>query len=126
MMSQRIMINDAIIENNELQLMAADVEIKDMAATGKMLVDSNQMSFIYLIENEAGYQYVSIPEQTWGLVRQALSMCADVFLVCNQTKLKLSEFQSEMDYLIANITGNSNYGEEMVAKVEQIFPPHSV
>lgn len=45
-MSQRIMITNAIIENNEL-LFSTDsqIEIADISATGQMLVDSDQLSF---------------------------------------------------------------------------------
>lgn len=125
-MSQRIMINDAFIENNELLLATgSEIAVADLTATGQMLVDSNQMSFIYIVEKENSYQYITIPVQTWSVIHEALLARMDVNLIANQNKLPLPGFQGELDYLIANITGNSNYGEEMVAKVEQVFLPPS-
>jgi hypothetical protein len=121
-MSQKILITDAKIENNEL-LLSTDIEIElgDFAATGQMLVDSDQLSFIYIIDKEDGYHYVTIPESTWSVIQEGLQAGLETYLTNNGSKLKLDGFQSEMEYLIANITGNSNYGEGMVAKVEQVF-----
>lgn len=125
-MSQRIMINDAFIENNELLLVTgSEIAIADLTATGQMLVDSNQVSFIYIVEKENSYEYITIPEQTWSVIQEALLARVEVNLINKQDKLPLPGFQGELDYLIANITGNSNYGEEMVAKVEQVFLPPS-
>lgn len=122
-MSQKILITDAKIENNEL-LLSTDTEtdLGGFAATGQMLVDSDQLSFIYIVDKEGGYQYVTIPEGAWSVIQRGLQAGLETFLTTNNGgKLKLEGFQGEMDYLIANITGNSNYGEEMVAKVEQVF-----
>jgi hypothetical protein len=121
-MSQRILITDAHIENNELLFYTnSAADIADLAATGQMLVDSDQLSFIYIVENEGGYQYISIPQNTWSIVHEGLRTEVVAFLASNDKKLKLEGFREEMEYLISNITGNSNYGEEMVAKVEQVF-----
>lgn len=122
-MSQRILITEAKNENNELLLItesAADIE--GLAATGQMLVDSDQLAFIYIVENEGGYQYISIPQNTWAAIQDGMVARASAYLTAsNDSKLKLEGFFEEMEYLISNIKGNSNYGEEMVAKVEQVF-----
>ncbi|MEH7887078.1 hypothetical protein V7654_22520 [Bacillus sp. JJ1609] len=121
-MSERIMITNAIIENNELMLSTGSkAEIADLTATGQMLVDSDQLSFIYIVEKDEGYQYISIPYETWNVIHEGLCSGMEVNLTAGGHKLKLQGFSEEMEYLIANITGNSNYGEEMVAKVEQVF-----
>lgn len=125
-MSQRILINNAFIEKNELVLTTeSEIQIADLTATGQMLVDSDQLSFIYIVEMEDGYQYVSIPEVTWNVIHEGLVAGLDASLTANGSKLSLTGFREEMNYLIANITGNSNYGEEMVAKVEQVFTTRS-
>jgi hypothetical protein len=124
-MSQRIMIIDAIIENNEL-LLRTDSDVADLAATGQMLVDSDQISFIYIVEKEDSYQYISIPEKSWDVIREGLLAGLDASLSNKENKLHLIGFREEMDYLVANITGNSNYGEKMVAKVEQVFSTPSI
>lgn len=122
-MSKKILITDAKIENNELFLSTdTGTDLGGFAATGQMLVDSDQLSFIYILDQEDGYQYVTIPEGAWSGIQRGLQAGLEVFLTTkNGGKLKLEGFQGEMEYLIANITGNSNYGEEMVAKVEQVF-----
>jgi len=121
-MSQRIMITDAFIKNNELMLITdSKAEIADLTATGQMLVDSDQLSFIYIVEKEEGYQYISIPYETWNVIHEGLGSGMEANLAAGGQKLKLQGFSEEMEYLIANIKGNSNYGEEMVAKVEQVF-----
>ena len=121
-MSQKILITNAKIENSEL-LLTTDLEtdLGDFAATGQMLVDSDQLSFIYIIDKEDGYHYITIPAGTWSVIQEGLQAGLETFLTNDGGKLKLDGFHSEMEYLIANITGNSNYGEEMVAKVEQVF-----
>ncbi|HAQ06588.1 MAG TPA: hypothetical protein DCR24_03315 [Bacillus bacterium] len=125
-MSQRIIITNAFIENNELMLTAeSEIEIADLTATGQMLVDSDHFSFIYIVENEGSYQYISIPELVWNVIQEGLAAGLNANLAANGKMLSLKGFHEEMKYLIANISGNSNYGEEMVAKVEQIFTTHS-
>ena len=121
-MSQRILITDAKIENNELHLSASiKTDLAGVVPTGQMLVDSDQLSFVYIVDQEDGYRYVTIPEDTWSVIQDGLRAGLETFLTYKDGKIKLDRFQSEMEYLIENITGNSNYGEEMVAKVEQVF-----
>ena len=121
-MSQRILITEAKIENNELFLSTnIENDLGDFAPTGQMLVDSDQLSFVYIVDQEDGYHYITIPEPTWSVIQDGLRAGLETFLTNKSGKLKLDSFQSEMEYLIENITGNSNYGEEMVAKVEQVF-----
>lgn len=121
-MSQRILITDAKIENNELHLSAnIETDLAAFAPTGQMLVDSDQLSFVYIVDQEEGYRYVTIPEGTWSVIQNGIQAGLETFLTNKNGKLKLDGFQSEMEYLIENITGNSNYGEEMVAKVEKVF-----
>jgi hypothetical protein len=121
-MSQRILIIDAKIENNEL-LLSTDIEtgLGDFAPTGQMLVDSDQLSFVYILDKEDGYHYVTIPAVTWSVIQEGLQAGLETYLTNDGGKLKLEGFHSEMKYLIENINGNSNYGEEMVTKVEQVF-----
>ncbi len=121
-MSKKIIVTDAKVEKDEL-LLFTDMEtnMTSLSATGQMLVDSDQLSFIYIVDNEDGYQYVTIPESAWSAIQQGIHGGLEVFLTNASGKLKLESFRGEMEYLIENITGNSNYGEEMVTKVEQVF-----
>ncbi|ESU32644.1 hypothetical protein G3A_10190 [Bacillus sp. 17376] len=121
-MNQKILITNVKIENNEV-LLSTDIEtgLGEFAATGQMLVDSDQLSFIYIIDKEDGYHYVNIPAVAWSVIQEGLQAGAETYLTNNGGRLKLEGFHNEMEYLIENIIGNSNYGEEMVTKVEQVF-----
>ncbi|MEH7508774.1 hypothetical protein [Priestia megaterium] len=44
-----------------------------------------------------------------------------VFLEINKEVIELSAVKEELSYLISNIEGNVNYGDEMVARVEEVF-----
>lgn len=44
-----------------------------------------------------------------------------VYLTNEENKIELINFYEELEYLISNIKGNSNYGDEMVTKVESTF-----
>ncbi len=121
-MSKKIIITEAKVEKDELLLLTdMETQIASLRATGQMLVDSDQLSFIYIVEKEDEYQYITIPEVVWSSIQQGLQYRLEIVLANPSGKLKLDRFRLELEYLIENITGNSNYGEEMVAKVEQLF-----
>jgi hypothetical protein len=86
-----------------------------------MLVDSDGCSFIYLLENADTYTYISIPEIVWNDLKTAVSKNLPVIVTNGSERIFLTNFQEELNYLIENIKGNSNYGEEMVNKVETVF-----
>jgi hypothetical protein len=44
-----------------------------------------------------------------------------VWILFEDEQLELTNFYEELTELINNIRGNSNYGAEMVTKVEEIF-----
>lgn len=121
-MSKKIIVTEAKVEKDELLLLTdMETQIASLRATGQMLVDSDQLSFIYIVEKEDEYQYITIPEVVWSSIQQGLQYGLEIVLANPGGKLKLDSFRVELEYLIENITGNSNYGEEMVAKVEQLF-----
>jgi hypothetical protein len=119
-MNKRIMVTDATVNEGKLWL-----EIKEdaqrLVPRGQMLVDSENYSFIYLMESETDYTYIIIPEMIWPTLKEAYIKTLTVHLNSTGTKVELSHFQEELGYLIDNIKGNSNYGEEMVKKVENLF-----
>ncbi|PLR97599.1 hypothetical protein [Bacillus sp. T33-2] len=121
-MTQRLNIVEATMENGELLLKAdSDIALSELAATGRMLVDSDHLSFIYLAELDGEYTYIAMPEAVWPQLKQALDSNLEVFVAGGGSRFQLEGLQEEMDYLIDNIKGNSNYGEEMASKVESIF-----
>ena len=86
-----------------------------------MLVDSDGLSFIYLLEKEEDYTYIVIPNTVWNEIKIALTEQLPVYLSNQSERNLIKQFHEELSYLIENIKGNSNYGEKMVNEVEAIF-----
>ncbi|WP_121609570.1 hypothetical protein [Mesobacillus foraminis] len=121
-MKKRLNITEAIMKDQELLLMTEEsTNLTELSPAGQMLVDSDQLSFIYLAEQDGDYTYITIPEKTWSVLKEGLAAGAMVSLSNGSSQVELVSFKEEMEYLIENIKGNSNYGDEMVGKVELIF-----
>ncbi|WP_377889573.1 hypothetical protein [Alkalihalobacillus sp. R86527] len=92
------------------------------SATGNMLVDSDNLSFVYLLDGDEGYTYIRFNEDIWSSLKEVLDKDLPVMLV-DETgeKLELVEIKEELAYLVENIKGNSNYGKEMNQAVESVF-----
>lgn len=106
---------------DERLLLCANEAINGLSAKEQILVDSANFSFIYLMENQDDYTYIEIPENIWGQLKTALDNKTAVFIYDDHDQIELTNFHEELEYVISNIEGNSNYGEEMVEKVENIF-----
>ncbi|WP_034644840.1 hypothetical protein [Bacillus methanolicus] len=119
-MKQKIHIQSAQIKENQL-LLQAEFPISNLRAVGRILVDSENFSFIYLTENKDDYTYIVLSEPIWDQLREALQSEIPVYLASHGETLELINFHNELKYLIENIRGNSNYGEGMVEKVENTF-----
>lgn len=122
-MRKKIMINGfASMSDNECLLQVGpEINLDGIIATGQMLVDSDECAFVYLLEKEQDYTYVIIQEPVWTDLKRVLAGNLCVFLGNEEERIELVNFLDELAYLIENIKGNSNYGEIMVAKVEEIF-----
>ena len=86
-----------------------------------MLVDSDQLSFVYLMEEGNDYVYILLPEPVWDDLKKGYVESLPVFLQAEESRTALNGFHDELGYLVENIKGNSNYGENMAAKVESVF-----
>lgn len=122
-MNEVLVIQDMIISGQHELLLVVDNHclLGDVKATGQMLVDSAGFSFVYLLENHDSYTYIKLPEVFWRNLKKAIACRLTVSLTNGREKLYLTNFLKELGYLIENIKGNSNYGEEMVYKVEAVF-----
>jgi hypothetical protein len=121
-MRQKMIINDSQIEENQLILKTdSQIDLSLMVPNNQMLVDSDGAAFIYITEDNEDYTYIALPESVWEHLKQAMEAELPVFLVSGDSRLELTGIYEELAYLIANIEGNSNYGEEFVSKVEKIF-----
>jgi hypothetical protein len=115
-------ISAEIIPDNQLRIHIGNTySLNGVSATGNMLVDSSKFAFVYILEVNGEYTYLLLEEDVWNVISEALNKFLPVFLSNQVEELPLPNFMEEMDYLIENIKGNSNYGEEMVEKVETIF-----
>ncbi|WP_042356463.1 hypothetical protein [Bacillus rubiinfantis] len=119
-MKQKIIVSTASITDTKLRLEISE-PLQGLKPGGQILVDSEQYSFVYLMEDKDDYTYIVIPEHTWLEIKTALDTSLSVWLTGPDQSIELVNFQDELDYIISNIKGNSNYGNDMVAKVEEIF-----
>jgi hypothetical protein len=97
--------------------------VEEQAADAmRMLVDSDALSFLYVLETGNDLIYVDLGEEHWENIDKAADAGLDAVLHLNSdNKITLSALVSEMEYLVENIKGNANYGEKMVSKVEASF-----
>lgn len=86
----------------------------------RMLADSDALTFVYVLELEGEFVQLRLPKQVWPALKEGYDKGYEV-IVCGPTQVKLEHFHNEMDYLLDNISGNGNYGPEMVETVETIF-----
>ncbi|RLQ97175.1 UPF0738 family protein [Falsibacillus albus] len=121
-MRKKIQLKNTEKRDEELILHTEeDFSFSDLRATGQVIVDSDALSFVYLAESDDEFIYLYIPESIWGDIHTAIQQNLIVKAVSGDTEMILENIQDELGYLIENIEGNSNYGEEMVNKVETIF-----
>ncbi|HEY2421743.1 MAG TPA: hypothetical protein VGI04_10020 [Neobacillus sp.] len=119
-MKKRIAILSANIVDHRL-LLNANESINGLKPGEQLLVDSDQYYFIYLMENNEEYTYIVLSEQIWPSLRSALEQKLPVWLTYQDEKKELTYFLEELEYVLSNIKDNSNYGEELLTKVAEIF-----
>ncbi|WP_453990442.1 UPF0738 family protein [Bacillus nitroreducens] len=128
-MQKRIEISHFNYSNNKLELKAEQTEFDTtgLSASGQMLVDSDSLAFIYKLENEQEFIYVSLNSDLWPSLKNIIAEKQQVFLHLDDNhEIELIDIIPELEYLLQNIEGNANYGEEMVELVEKTFLSHSV
>ena len=120
MMKKRMIIEKSYIIDEKLML-ETNESILELVPGEQILVDSDQFSFIYLMEDKDDYTYIVLHEQIWMHLKIAQEKKLPVWVTFKEEKKELENFQDEFEYVLTNISGNSNYGKEMVTKVERIF-----
>lgn len=98
-----------------------EVEVGHLQPVRQVITDSDAAAFVYLAEAEPGYVYLYVHAGTWEDVKRALDGQHPIVAVGTDGTFALDSFHEEMNDLLFNIEGNSNYGEEMVEKVERVF-----
>lgn len=121
-MRKMIEFKEAKFENGGLHLHTEQNElIKGIKPAGQIIADSDKFAFVYLAENEEEYVYLYLDEPIWGQLKKALDEKCPVIAKSEEESFELDGFHEELDYLVSNIEGNGNYGDEMVKKVETAF-----
>lgn len=121
-MKKMMPVLSAVIENETLMLKVDETNsLVDVIPKEQMLVDSDQFSFVYILEINEEYTYLVLTAEIWQILKEAVDQSLSVVLTNHKYSLTLPMFIEELNYLIENIKGNSNYGEEMVEKVESTF-----
>jgi Leucine-rich repeat (LRR) protein len=122
-MNKRIELTEATIDNNQLILKPASLPtgLENLVAKGQMLVDSDQLAFIYILETADEFVYAGLPHTVWTKLKEANDKQLNVILKINNQEIELVELFDELNYLLENIKGNANYGEEMENKVVELF-----
>ena len=93
----------------------------DVTAGGQLITDSDNMAFVYLMDNQDGYTYVQFPKIVWPLLAVSLSSNQDPKIAWGESDIQLTNFREELEMLIFNIEGNHNYGAEFTEAVEEAF-----
>ena len=114
---------DSGLRNDEqiLFLVAEQAEKPRGIPSGKMITDSDNLSFVYLLEVEEGYEHLHLTQAVWPLMVDVLTTNLDPVLSWKDELISLPGFKDELTMLIYNIEGNDNYGEAFSSAVEQAF-----
>ncbi|MFC7784688.1 MULTISPECIES: hypothetical protein [unclassified Rossellomorea] len=121
-MRKIVQFKQTTFENGTLYLHTDQADLlQGTTAAGQIIADSDRYAFVYLAENEEEYVYLYLEESIWAELKKALQDKAAVIAKSGDYSLELDRFNEELDYLVSNIEGNGNYGEEMVTKVENAF-----
>ncbi|KIL73120.1 hypothetical protein [Bacillus badius] len=124
-MRKTIHFTNALWDEDGVKLHAnMPVQLSGVQAAEQMIVDSDEKAFVYLAEEKDEFIYLYIHETVWEDLEKALKEEARLFVSGEDVTLELTGWKEELGYLIGNIEGNSNYGEEMVKKVESVFLHH--
>lgn len=121
-MSMQIEVLKGFESNNEVEFSLNETALTGpFIPAGKMITDSEKMTFVYLIDDGEVYGHVHFKQEFWPYMVKALQSNIDPVAVINNEKIKLTQFIEELTMLIFNIEGNNNYGETFSKAVEIAF-----
>lgn len=110
------------IIHNRLYFSLNDNEAKiQIEPANQILVDSDSVAFIYLVEEGDGYSYIRFPQTVWSGLVQLCKEQKNPYLSLGDREIELYDFVDELQMLLLNIEGNDNYGSHFVEQVEEVF-----
>lgn len=97
------------------------VTTQTLIPSGKMITDSEKLTFVYLIDEEEEYGQLHFEQAVWPLLVNSIKLKTDPTVFYNENTIILDGFIDELTMLIFNIEGNNNYGETFSSAVELAF-----
>ncbi|EKU48100.1 hypothetical protein [Staphylococcus massiliensis] len=111
----RIYVTEIKIEEDSI-LCYTDKPTEGYEEGNQVLVDSDNYAFVALLDDGQAFSYLNFVQETWSMIHNHRGKR----LIINDD-LELKQFWDELDYLLENIEGNSNYGKDFVKEVEEAF-----
>ncbi|KYG32421.1 hypothetical protein [Alkalihalobacillus trypoxylicola] len=88
----------------------------------RMLVDSDNQAFIYILEDTEQYFYLVLQHDLWLDLANILKEKTAVHIQLNeQIMIELKQIHHEFEFLLDNIKGNGNYAIEFEQNVVKSF-----
>jgi len=121
-MTEKLQIlNAEIAETKVILKVDESYTVSQLTPKGQILVDSDSFAFIYIAEKEDEYIYIVLHKDIWPSIKEGLAANLKLYISNGNDNLELIDWKEEMEYLIDNIEGNGNYGEEMEQAVTSVF-----
>lgn len=83
-----------------------DKTTKGMTPANRMIVDSDNFTFIYLLDDGEVFKRLHFVRETWSMLEDHKGKK----IVVNDD-IVITDFWEELSDLLQNIEGNNNYGE---------------
>lgn len=116
------LIDQVEVVHNEIYFILNEKkQLSQLQSTGQVIVDSDNEAFLYIIEENEAYSYVSFSNNVWPQLLKMLTAEQKAYLKVEDGLLPLVQFADELQGLIYNIEGNSNYGDQFVDRIEKAF-----
>ena len=110
-----------IVHNQVQFILNEKKQLSQLQSTGQVIVDSDNEAFLYIIEENNTYSYVSFEKIVWPHLLQMIVSEQKPFLRVEDGQFELTQFVEELTALLYNIEGNGNYGDSFVQSVEVAF-----
>ncbi|MFB7139586.1 hypothetical protein ACFCYN_08050 [Gottfriedia sp. NPDC056225] len=122
-MRKMLEINGTIINEDGLFLLIdqSKLNLEQCSEVGTMIADSDESSLLYIIEEKEEFVYVTVPFEYWSDLKKASDQNINVFLKVDEENMALNSWNDELSYLVQNVEGNFNYGEEFVKQIQSVF-----
>jgi len=91
--------------------------------TGQVIADSDALAFIYIVEEDEQYSYLTFGQELWIDLLVHIQKGQNPVIEVGDKSIVLDGMIDELTSLLFNIEGNCNYGESFVEAVEKIFNP---